>query len=190
MQTLQGPVYEIHQESDYYKVVKERKDSNVRVNEILNGIAKEFGFDVAEFFYYGSGGFGFERYSKGFEKFDIHLTKMADRNGIHTFKRNSIPYKKISKLLKEVDEIEGKVDRFALHDIFGFNNLSASQWVGDRYFVGAKSEEVVLERMEARKLKVASKDGVRFIEPIAQISYRDYLLAVAESLAKEAVREK
>lgn len=190
MQTLQGPVYEIHQESDYYKVVKERKDSNVRVNEILGGIAKEFGFDSAEFFYYGSGGFGFERYSKGYEKFEVHLTKNADRNGIHTFKRNSIPYKKISKLLKEVYEIEEKVDPFALRDIFGFNNLSASQWVGDRYFVGAKSEELVLERIEARKSKVATKDGDDFIEPIAQISYRDYLLLVAEALAKEAVHKK
>lgn len=177
MKTLNAPLFELNPESKYYKTIKAIKDSNSRINEILGEIASEFDFELDEFSYYGSRGFGFKYDTESYEKFEAHLTKKPDSNGVHTFKKTTATYKLISPKLVEVDEILSKKDSFALHDIFGFNNLKASQWIKDRYFVEVKSETVTQEALNS------SERGKRFeVEPVMEASYKDYLLLITESL--------
>lgn len=177
MKTLNAPLFELNPESKYYKTIKIIKDSHSRINEILREIASEFDFKLDEFSYYGSRGFGFKYDTEAYEKFENQLTKKPDRNGIHTFKKTTAIYKLISPKMVEVDKILSKRDPFGLHDIFGFNNLAASQWIKDRYFVEVKSEAITREALNS------SDRGKRFeVEPVMEASYKDYLLLITEEL--------
>ncbi|WP_143804728.1 hypothetical protein [Paraliobacillus ryukyuensis] len=172
MQTLDSPVFELNKESDYYKKIKEVKDSQPIINEILDQVASKLEIDPKEFLYYNAGGFGFEKYTDSYMKYQDKLTKNPDRNGVHTFKRSTNEFKEISSMINEIDKIKKTVNPFALHDIFGFNNLKASQWIGDRFFVGVKSEERTMGNVEERKNQS--------IEPVKDISYKEYLKLVME----------
>lgn len=179
MQTLNEPIFEVNQESDFYKKSKERKDKRPRINEILNEIANTVGFDVEEFQYYGCYGFGFSYGSDGYEKFKDQLMKNADRNGVYKFKKTSAVFKEISKKLEEVDKINNIVNPFEIHDIFGINNVTAAQWLGDRYFVEVKHKkttEIFINKPDrSRQYKV---------EPIKEVSYKDYLQLVLDHVNK------
>lgn len=177
MQTLDSPMYEVNQESEYYKKSKARKDLQGRVNEILDEVASALGFDVTEFDYYSSGSFGFKWTTKAYDKFKDQLTKHSDRNGIHTFKKPTAGYKTISKMLKEIDEINKDKNPFALHDIFGINNLKASQWVEDRLFVGVKDAETT-EKMLIRE----GRSKQYPVEPVKAMDYKEYLILVTKQL--------
>ena len=170
MQTLSEPLYEINQESEYYKKAKWKKDQNKRINEIIDELANELGFDGEEFRFYGSGGFGFEYNSNGYEKFKDQLTKNPDSNGIYTFKKSSKTYKIANPKLIEIDKIQQSVSPFALHDIFGWNNLKASQWIDDRLFIEVKNSEVTV-----KKIMSESRSKQYPIEPVKEIPYKEYL---------------
>jgi hypothetical protein len=180
MQTLDAPLYELNQESEHYKTLKEVKDSRPFINSILEEIEKEHGFEAGEFVYYGAIGFGFYRSSKNFEEFKKELMKNPDRNGVYMFKKSSKIYKAIHPKMIQITEIEEKVSPFALHDIFGFNNVKASQWVGDRYFVGVKSAERTEQDLDTKQR------GERYsVEPVKEIEYKEYLSLIMEALNKE-----
>lgn len=170
MQTLDMPLYELNQGSEYYKTIKEIKDSHSFINSIIDEIDKEHGFEKGDFVYYGSSDFGFYINSKSFEKFKDELKKHPDRNGVYRFKRSSKIWKAIHPKMKPIAEIHNKKNPFALHDIFGWNNLKATQWVGDRYFVGVRSTENIESSLgtEARKKMFE-------VEPVQHIDYKDYL---------------
>ncbi|MBM7598189.1 vacuolar-type H+-ATPase catalytic subunit A/Vma1 [Virgibacillus halotolerans] len=170
MEALSEPLFEINQESKYYKTKKEIKDSRPKMHKILKEIANEFEFKLDDFARYGARGFGFYQYTDSYEKYEDKLTKNADRNGVHTFKKATQEYKAISPRLVEIERIENKVNPFTLHDIFGLNNLKASQWLGDRFFVEVKSAE------ETKKKVSDPKRSIEFeIEPVKEISYKEYL---------------
>lgn len=179
MEALSEPLFEINQDSDYYKKIKEVKDARPRINKVLQEIGEELGFDSKEFAYYGSAGFGFYGNSTAFDKFENELTKKPDRNGVYLFKKRTSSYKKISPKLLELEKINRSVSPFALHDIFGLNNLKASQWVGDRYFVEVKSASVTRD-------KVSSPERIKqyAIEPVKEMEYKQYLLLVVEEIGK------
>ncbi len=180
--TLNSPMFELNQECKYYKTIKEVKDNWPRINEILKEIAETHGFDSKEFAYYGSRGFGFLEYSDASEKFKSELVKNADRNDVIKVRKTSKLYKSISPKMLEIENIKRQVDPFGLHDIFGMNNLVASQWIDDRYFVEVKDENQTIKEINSRK----EKGG---LEPIMHIDYKDYLLLVTETL-KEKQKQK
>lgn len=175
MKTLSEPVFELSKESKYYKVLKDVKDAQPRVNEIFESVSNKFGFDPKEFRFYNSGRFGFERYSKGFKKFEDQLKKTADRDGIHAFKKASPVFKEAKEELKEIDEITSQLNPFALHEIFGFNNLKAMQWIGERFFVQVKSEEVTRKAMQETSRNYDS-------EPVQEITYKEYLQLIMDKM--------
>lgn len=184
-QTLDAPLFEINQESDFYKRSKERREKQTRINEILDDIAKLIGCDVKEFNYYGSRSFGFMYDSEGFHKYREELTKNSDRNGVYTFKKSSKTFKLVSPMMEEIDAIRNIVSPFELMHIVGFNNAKASQWVDGRLFVGVKDIEV--SRREITKLGRMAQYPV---EPLKPVEYRDYLALYLEATAKQEDQEK
>ena len=170
MKTLNAPLFELNQQSIYYKVLKEVKDNNPRIDQIIRKTAELIGYDSSEFVYYGSRGFGFYGDSKAYEKFKDQLTKRPDRNGVYTFKRTTSTYKTVSPRMLEIEKIQSKINPFALHDIFGLNNLVATQWIEDRFFVEVRSEE------DTKKLLVSERRRKQCeIEPVKEIGYKEYL---------------
>lgn len=177
MQTLSEPLFEVNPECDYYKLVKRKKDNEPKVDQIFKDVANEFGYDYNDFAYYGCSGFGFYGGTKSYEKFKSDLTKKADRNGIHTFKLTSKIFKLISPKFSEVDDLLKSGSPFTIHDIFGWNNLKASQWIGDRLFFEVKNVD------QTEKLLNAENRRERFeIEPVMKINYKNYLELVMEKL--------
>lgn len=177
MKTLNSPLYELNQDSEYYKILKEVKDSQPKINEIIREIAELVGFESKEFLYYGSRGFGFYRNSLAYEKFENQLTKNPDGNGVYKFKRTSPTYKIISPKVLEIERIKNKVNPFALHDMLGYNNLVASQWVEDRFFVEVKSEDTTERILNADERRKQYE-----IEPVKEVSYKEYLELVMSEL--------
>lgn len=175
MKTLNSPLFEVNQESDYYKKVKDRHDKNSRVNEILAEVAKTLEVNLDEFSYYSSSRFGFSKYTAAFDKYKEQLTKNADRNGIHTFKMKTPGLKLIGPMLKEIDEINSSNNPFEIHDIFGWNNLTASHWIEDRLFIEVIDEEIT------KKLLTSLDRKTRYeVEPIKEISYKEYMSLALE----------
>lgn len=170
MQTLNEPMYEINQNSEHYKKAKWRKDQQGRINEIITSVALEYGFDAEALQIYSHACFGFKWHAPDVDKFKEHLTKNSDRNGIHTFKKTSKLFKEISPKLKELTDIDRSVNPFALHDIFGLNNLVASQWIGNRLFVSVK-DQAHTEKL----LKSEGRSTQYPVEPVKHISYKEYL---------------
>lgn len=175
MKTLSSPLFEVNQESDYYKKVKDRHDKSSRVNEILAEVAKTLEINLDEFSYYSSSRFGFSKYTAAFDKYQEQLTKNADRHGIHTFKMKTTGLKLVSPMLKEIDEINRSNNPFDIHAIFGLNNLAASHWIEERLFFEVKDEEVT------KKLLTSPDRNKRYeIEPIKEVSYKEYMLLALE----------
>lgn len=141
LSALSEPVFKLNQDSEIYKNIKKRKDRQVEIDKLIDGIANEYGFDAKEFNYYNSNRFGFLEQSEAFEKFKDNLTKNSDRNGVFTFKKNTKCFKEISEMMKGIDEIHNLVSPFALHDVFGLNNVNRSQWIKDGYFVEVKDSK-------------------------------------------------
>lgn len=180
MQTLSEPLFELNQESEPYKNFKEKKDDQPRINQIFKEVAEEFGFGTKDFGFYGSRGFGFHQYTDSREKFKDELNKNPDSNGIHKFKLSSKTFKKMSPKLLEVENIIHKVSPFELHDVFGFNNLTASQWIGDRFFVEVKNADRTKELLESKDRRKHFE-----IEPVKEITYKEYLQLVMNELESE-----
>src|SRR5690625_4599184 len=105
MSALSEPLYELDQESKYYKNLKKRKDTQSQVDDIIEKIAETYGFESKDFAYYHAKHFGFMSGTSSVEKFREHLTKNSDRNGVYTFKKNTKFYKEISEKMNEVDSI-------------------------------------------------------------------------------------
>ena len=170
MKTLNEPMYEINQDSEYYKKAKWRKDQQGRVNEIITSVALEYGFEPEALQIYSHSCFGFKWHAPDVDKFREHLTKKSDRDGIHSFKKTSKLFKEISPKLKEITDIDRSVSPFALHEIFGLNNLVASQWIENRLFISVK------DQMHTKKLLNSENRSLRYpVEPIKHISYKEYL---------------
>lgn len=179
MQTLSEPLFEVNPECDYYKRVKRKKDNEPKVDQIFKDVANEFNYEYKDFAYYGCRGFGFYGGTESYKKFKDDLTKKADRNGIHTFKLTSKLFKEISPKFSEVDDMLKTGSPFDLHDIFGWNNLSASQWIGDRLFVEVKKAERTDELLNSDKRRERFE-----VEPVMKINYKDYLKLIMKELDK------
>lgn len=161
MQTLDAPVYEVNQDSQWYKdkiaEIEARKQFFDKLEDKF-GIRKGFGYYHSEFF-------GLHEGTEAFEKFKGELLKNPHKN------TDLYPFKKRSKYFNEIKEMLDGVERanpFYPHDVFGSNNVNASQWIGDRWFYEVKHPEYIKNHVE-----------------ITPIDYKDYLKIVMNHLDKD-----
>lgn len=177
-QTLDAPVYEINPESVFYKQKFAEREQDIKISKVIDELAEELGFNAEEFLYYGPFGFGFFSSNADYKLFKEHLTKNPDRSGVYRFKKSSKLYKIISTRLLEV-EGDAKGSPFAAHDVFGINNVSALQWLGDRLFYQAKDEKAVEIKLNGEKRCVDYP-----VEPLIKFHHTDYLKLYLERAEK------
>jgi hypothetical protein len=134
MQTLDEPVYEVDQNSEWYQKERKRRDD---IDNFFKEVKEKYGFEQG-FSFYHSGYFGISGGTKDYEVFKDELLRNPDKN-FYPFKKRSKYYKDIQKMIEQIEEISP----FKSHDVFGLNNVSASQWIGDRWFFGVKQEKQV-----------------------------------------------
>ncbi|WP_163538278.1 hypothetical protein [Gracilibacillus sp. YIM 98692] len=155
METLDSPVFEVKQDSQWHKDTVFR---NQKRKEFFKELSEKYLTDNG-FAFYHEGHFGIYGHSKDYETYKDELTKNPDKNGIHTFKKRS----KYHKIFKEMLEgFEDKYSPFKAHDVFGTNNMKASQWLGDRWFWSVKDKSQVVG------------------DEVEPLDYKDYLKVVME----------
>ncbi|MEL3959458.1 hypothetical protein NST17_20110 [Caldifermentibacillus hisashii] len=157
MKTLDAPVYEIKQDSEWYKKeIKRQKDTDNFFKILIDkyGIGRGFAFLHSEYF-------GVYEGTEAFKLLKDDVLKNGDKNGFHSFKKKSKYYEPIKYLIEQIE----KISPFKTHDVFGLNNVKATQWVGDRWFFQIKNEELIKNK-----------------EEIFPIEYKEYLKVVMENL--------
>jgi hypothetical protein len=155
MQTLDAPIYEVKQDSDWYKSAKKR---NCDIDNFFIAFNEKYGIEKG-FVFYHSDYFGVHAGTEAYEFFKEEILKNPDGD-FYPFRKRSKYYKEIKELL---DQIEDR-NPFRSHDVFGLNNVTASQWIGDRWFYGVKDSKPV--------------KGVE----VAPIDYKTYLKVVMDTL--------
>jgi hypothetical protein len=135
MQTLDAPVYEVNQDSEWYQKMLKRNND---IMEFFKEIKEQYGLGEG-FSFYHSEYFGIRSGTKDYDRYKGELLKNPDKNGFYPFKKRSKYFQPIKALIEKVEQ----VSPFTSHDVFGLNNITASQWVGDRWFFGVKKEKLV-----------------------------------------------
>lgn len=156
MNTLDAPIFEVSQDSQWYKdEVKLRKNQK----DFFKTINKEY-FSDNGFIYYHSEHFGIDGNSADYNTYKEELKKNKDKNGVYIFKKKSKYY----PIFKEMISNIGEKDPFKAHDVFGSNNMNYSQWVGNRWFYGVHSPELVKSN------------------EVIPVEYKDYLQVVMDNI--------
>lgn len=160
METLDAPVFEVKQDSEWYKETAKRKEAQ---KEFFKEVNEEY-FTDNGFVFYHEEYFGIDGDSKDYEMYKSELKKHPDKNNIYIFKKRSKYY----PIFKEkLAKFQNKYSPFKAHDVLGMNNMTASQWVDGRWFYGVKNADQV----EGRE-----------VEPI---DYKEYLKIVMDALEEE-----
>lgn len=156
MQTLDTPIYEVNQDSEWYRKMRKKREDQ---EEFFKKVKSEY--DLGEGFgFYHSEYFGVHYGTKEYDTYKDEVVKNGDK-GFHSFKKRSKLYNPIKKLIEQIEQ----VSPFKSHDTFGLNNIAASQWIGDRWFYGVKDEKHIKDTSE-----------------ISPIDYKDYLKIVMDAL--------
>ena len=160
MQTLDSPVYEVKQNSDWYQKEFNRRENQKKFFEtIKNDFITDNGFA-----FYNAYAFGIYETSNDYETYKDELVKNPDKNGIHLFKKRSKHYKIFSEMLKSSE----KDDWFKPHDVLGSNNIKASQWIGNRWFFSVRNKDRV------------PKESIN--DEIESVDFKEYLKVISENL--------
>jgi hypothetical protein len=155
MSALDSPVYEVKQDSEWYKSEVKREQD---IKNFFEKINSEYFCDNG-FSFYHSEYFGVNYKSKDYEKYRDEVTKNPNKDGVHTFKKRSKHFKIFKEMIEQIEFSSP----FKRHDVFGLNNLTASQWLGDRWFFGVKHEKFVKG------------------EEVEPIDYKEYLKLLLEA---------
>ncbi|AME04828.1 hypothetical protein [Bacillus sp. SDLI1] len=156
METLDAPIYEIKQESDWYKTEKKRRED---INKFFDEFEATYGIKDG-FSFYHSEYFGVRAGTEAYDLFKDEVVKNPTKSGFYAFKKRSKYFTDIRSMLEKIEE----ANPFKGHDVFGRNNITASQWVGDRWFFGVRDEKRV--------------NG----EEALAIDFKDYLKIILERL--------
>lgn len=164
MVTLDSPVYEVNPDSQWYQDKKQQRED---IETFFKTIRERFGMGDG-FSFYHKEYFGIHGNTKDYEKFKDELLKNpTEKNDFYPFKKRSVFYKEINELLKKVKEVYP----FKPHDELGLNNVSASQWIGDRWFFQVKDTTMVKGN------------------DVIPVIYKEYLQLVMDRLDEEAEDE-
>ncbi|APH36031.1 hypothetical protein BHE96_10775 [Bacillus subtilis] len=155
MQTLNAPIYEVKQESNWYKAEKKRKEG---INTFFDKFEEKYGVEEG-FAFYHSEYFGVYEGTEAYELFKNDIVKNP-KDGFYAFKKRSKHFNEIKSMIEQIE----KVSPFRSHDELGFNNMTGRQWIDDRWFFGVKSEQLVKG------------------DNVVAIDYKDYLKIVMEHL--------
>lgn len=156
METLDAPIYEIKQESNWYKTEKKRRED---INKFFDEFKATYGIKNG-FSFYHSEYFGVRAGTEAYDFFKDEVVKNPTKAGFYAFKKRSKYFTDIRSMLEKIEE----ANPFKGHDVFGRNNITASQWVGDRWFFGVRDEK----RVEG--------------EEAVAIDFKDYLKIILEKL--------
>lgn len=203
MTAMNAPVYEVNPESEFYKSHAQKRANISKINKLLGDIENYLEIPEESFVYYNAGRFGFYSNSEGYKKYKDSLKKNSDSNGVYLFKKTTPEFKHVAVLMEQVDALKNIVSPFSAHDIFGMNNIKASQWVGDRMFVSVKdgdyTNEYVNERKSANEIGEVEVDspGSSYVkrvetykvEPVMDVNYIDYLKLVTAQLEELEKKE-
>lgn len=150
-------MYEVNQDSEWYmEKQKERANTKAFFKEINSEYFIDNGFS-----FYHSEHFGVNGDSKDYETYKNELAKNPDKNNVHIFKKRTPHFKIFKEMLKKIEI----VSPFHPHDVFGLNNVSSSQWIGDRWFFEVKHEKYIKKK-----------------DMVTPIDYKDYLNLVLEAM--------
>ncbi|WP_243572777.1 hypothetical protein [Bacillus stercoris] len=155
MQTLDAPIYEVKQESDWYKSEKKRKED---INLFFDKFEEKYGVKEG-FSFYHSEYFGVYEGTEAYEIFKNDIVKNPV-DGFYAIKKRSKYFKEIKAMIEQIE----KVNPFRSHDELGLNNMTGRQWIGDRWFFGVKTEQLVKG------------------DSVVAIDYKEYLKIVMEHL--------
>lgn len=159
MQPIDAPVYEVKQDSEWYQTRIKRKS---QTKEFFNKVNSKY-FKDSGFVFYHSEYFGVQGDSADYETYKEELLKNPNKDGVYIFKKRSHYYKILNELLEKIE----KESPFKVHDVFGLNNVSYSQWIKRRWFFSVKNENLIKD--------VKHKE-------IAPVNYKEYLQLVMDSL--------
>lgn len=134
MQTLDAPIYEVNKESNWYKSALKRKED---INNFFDKFEEKYGIKKG-FSFYHSEYFGVYEGTEAHELFKDEVLK-NQKDGFYPFKKRSKYFNEIKSLIEQIED----VSPFKSHDVLGLNNISGSQWIGDRWFFGIKHEQYV-----------------------------------------------
>ncbi|MBV2197566.1 hypothetical protein KQR56_12045 [Bacillus velezensis] len=154
MQTLNALIYEVKQESDWYKAEKKRKEG---INNFFDKFEEKYGVEEG-FSFYHSEYFGVYEETEAYEVFKMTLLKI--QKTVLRFQKRSKHFNEIKSMIEKIE----KVSPFKSHDELGLNNMTGRQWIDDRWFFGVKSEQFVKG------------------DNVVAIDYKDYLKIVMEHL--------
>lgn len=160
MNTLDGPVYEVKKDSEWYKSKVKRKED---VLKFFRDFQEKYG-SAEGFSFYHSEYFGVYPDTPTYEIFKESITKNQS-DGFYPIKKRSKAFKEINSMLEQIEQSSP----FKSHDVFGLNNTIASQWVGDRLFYSVKRTDDV-------------KDEKNEVEPI---DYKEYLQLVINTYKED-----
>ncbi|MGG0052966.1 hypothetical protein [Bacillus atrophaeus] len=155
MQTLDAPIYEVKQESEWYKSEKKRKED---INSFFDRFEEKYGIKEG-FSFYHSEYFGVYKGTEAYEVFKDDIVKNPV-NGFYAIKKRSKHFKEIKAMIEQIE----KVNPFNSHDELGLNNMTGRQWIDDRWFFGVKSAQFVKG------------------DSVVAIDYKEYLNIVMDNL--------
>jgi hypothetical protein len=135
MQTLDAPVYEVKQDSEWYKKAIKRNDD---IDNFFKKVKEQYNLGEG-FSFYHSEYFGVHSNTEEYKLYKYEVTKNPNKDGVHTFKKRSKYFKEIKELVEQIELISP----FKPHDVLGRNNITASQWIGDRWFFQVKHAQFV-----------------------------------------------
>ncbi len=161
MKTLDSPVYEVKQESDWYKKTAARREKRRNFFKEIN----EKYFKDNGFAYYHSEYFGVSGDSEDYEVYKDELKKNPTKDNIYIFKKRSKYYPIFKEMIEEIDD---NYSPFEGHDRLGTNNMTGSQWIGDRWFWGVKNESNVKS------------------DEVKPIDYKEYLQVIMETVDSDS----
>jgi len=168
MQTLDGLVFILNPQTPLYQKKRAIKDGWVLFEQAVDEVAARLDVPASAIAYYSDTMFGLKG-AEATAKYDKDLIKKVDKEGIRLFKKNSAWFKEFSPLFAPFQQLLDAVDPFEMHDYFGLNNVTGSQWVGDTYYVAVRKPDYV-------------SNGRLDDEDIMPVSYTTYLKHVAEAI--------
>lgn len=166
VEALGSPVYEVKQDSQWYKDEKQRrKDTKL----FFKRIQARFGMNDG-FAFYHSNYFGIHAGTDDFEKFKGELLKNpSEKDDFHPFRKRSKYYKELQEMLSEIKEVYP----FKPHDELGLNNVKSSHWIKDRWFY-----------------QVRNKAHVKSEGDVMPVDYNEYLKLVMGVWEEQKDQEK
>lgn len=156
MKTLDAPVYQVKQDSDWYKsVIKQKEEVRAFFKDFKDkyGVREGFGFYHTEYF-------GAHKGTEAYDFFKDEVLKNPTKDGFYAFKKRSKYFKEIKEMLEKIE----LSDPFKSHDVLGLNNVSASQWLGDKWFFQVKDENLVKS------------------DEVVPVDFKEYLAVVMDKL--------